>query len=96
MKDLIYNTGLFTIEEYSSNKNQIMNRKSEGPDEILSEILKNFDLNETVLIFVNKLLVEGKKNYCSICNIIPISKKGSLNKQNERGINVTIITMKLK
>lgn len=40
--------------------------------------------------FANSLLTkEEKPNHWSIRNIIPESKKGSLNKQNSRAINLT-------
>ena len=51
----------FTNEELQFAKKSIKEGKSCGPDNIAPEILKRCDLDEPILYFANKLIIEGMK-----------------------------------
>ena len=71
--------------------------KSAGPDGIPPEVVVNADLDEILLGFCNRLLIDNvKPSVWSLSNIIPVPKSGDLSKpDNYRGISLTCVMAKL-
>ena len=74
-----------------------MEGKAAGPDNIPPEVIKRCDLDDIILSYANKLLMDGEKpDQWSLSNIIPIPKKGNLSKGgNYRGISLNATIAKL-
>ena len=87
----------FTIEEVEDAKKQIKEGKAPGEDGIMPEVLKRCNIDDIILLFANKLLMEGQKpDQFSILNITPIPKSGNLSfTDNYRGISLTSLVAKL-
>ena len=88
--------GAFDKEEYGKAKEAIKEGKSCGADEIRPEVLKRCDLDDIVLEFCNRALLEGEKpKQWSVLNIIPIPKSGDLSLgSNYRGISLSSLVAK--
>ena len=93
IKTILHNVdiydGEFTLQEVIEAKKQIREGKAPGEDGIMPEVIKRIDIDDIVLKFSNKLLMEGKKpDHFSTLNIIPIPKSGDLSvTANHRGIS---------
>ena len=73
IEELNINDGPFTMEEYNKAKRSITEGKACGEDNIPPEVLKRCNLDEEILGFCNRALLEGRKpEQWSIMNIIPI------------------------
>ena len=94
--ELPIKNGPFKMEEYKAAKKKMKTGKAAGPDEIPPEVLKLCDLDEIVLQFANKLLVNLEKpDQWSENNLIPIPKQGNLSiVGNYRGISLSSLTLK--
>ena len=77
-------------------KKSIREGKACGEDNLTPEILKNCNLDEEILKFFNRALLETHKpEQWSIMNIIPMPKSGDLSKGgNYRGISLCSIVAK--
>ena len=82
--------------EYKLETEVIKDGKSCGVDEIRSEVLKRCNIDDIILYFCNKSLLDKiKPKQLSILNIIPIPKKGDLRLcSNYRGISITSLVAK--
>ena len=82
--------------EYKLAKEVIKEGKSCGVDEIRPEIFKLCNIDDIILYFCNKALLDKmKQKQWSILNIIPIHKKGDLSLgSNYRGISLTSLVAK--
>ena len=71
--------GAFEMYEYKLAKEVIKEGKSCGVDEIRPKVLKRCNIDDIILYFCNKALLDKMKpTIWSIFNIIPIPKKGDL------------------
>ena len=88
--------GAFEMYEYMLAKEVIKEGKSCGVDEIRPEVLKRCNIDDIIIYFCNKALLDKMKpKQWSILNIIPISKKGDLSLgSNYRGISLTSLVAK--
>ena len=86
----------FNIAELEVAKKQIVEGKACGEDGIPPEVVKRVDLDDIILDFCNKALLEGKvPDQWKHSNIVPVPKKGDLTKvDNYRGIALTSIVGK--
>ena len=68
-----------------------------GEDGIIPETLKRADVDQLLLMFSNKLLIEKQApEHFSTLNIVPVPKKGDLRLTgNYRGIALTSLVIKL-
>ena len=84
--------GAFEMYEYKLAKEVIKEGESCGVD----EILKRYNIDDIILYFCNKALLDKMKpKQWSILNIIPIPKKGDLSLgSNYRGISLTSLVAK--
>ena len=55
--DLDFKTGEFTIDEYKKAKDKISLNKASGPDNIPPEVIKKCNLDDIILNFANRLLL---------------------------------------
>lgn len=96
LSDLHIEDGPFSAEEYNRAKNAIKLGKSAGPDNIPPKVLKCYELDDIILSFCNRALMdEGKPEQWSLANIIPIHKSGDPSSaDNYRGISLTSIVAK--
>ena len=71
--------------------------KAPGEDGIVPEVLKRANIDDILLKFSNKLLMNGElPQHFSTLNIIPIPKSGDLSKTtNYRGIALTSLVAKM-
>ena len=78
-------------------KLKVKEGKQSGPDNIPPEVPKRCNLDDVILSFANKLLMDGEKpDQWSKSNIIPIPKKGDLSKGgNYRGISLNAVIAKI-
>ena len=85
------------LTELREEKAQIKEGKAHGEDGIAPEVLKRCDLDEIVLDFCNKALVDKiVPEQWRISNIIPVPKKGDLTDTNNyRGISLTSLVAKM-
>ena len=90
-------TGAFTIDELAAVKKVLKTGKACGPDGIPPEVFKFCDLDEFVLFFCNKALLEGRKpSQWSTLHLIPVPKSGDLRDTNNyRGISLICIATKI-
>ena len=88
--------GAFEIYDYKLAKEVIKEGKSCGVDEIRPEVLKRCNIDDIILYFCNKALLDKMKpKQWSILNIIPIPKKVDLSLgSNYRGISLTSLVAK--
>ena len=88
--------GAFEMYEYKLTKEEINEGKSCGVDEIRPEVLRRCNIDEIILYFCNKALLDQmKQKQWSILNIIPIPKKGYLSlDSNYRGIILSSLVAK--
>ena len=95
--DLNIKTGPFTMDEYQNVKKVLQTGKAAGEDGFYPEVLKFCNLDETMLNYANKLLVENQKpQQWSDINLIPIPKTGDLGfTANYRGIALSSVVAKL-
>ena len=96
-EELGIQTGPFTMEEYQTVKKRISTGKCPGVDGITPEVLKYCDLDETILQYANKLMIDGEKpEQWSLIDIVPLPKSGDLSLYaNYRGISLSSIVSKL-
>ncbi|CAH1244595.1 Hypp7340 [Branchiostoma lanceolatum] len=97
LENLDIKIGPFDREEYEKAKKSLVEGKSCGEDGIPPEVLKRCqDLDEVILDFCNKALLEGEKPaQWSTLNIVPIPKSGNLRLAgNYRGISLSSIVAK--
>ena len=87
----------FTLSEIREAKKQISEGKAAGEDGIMPETLKRADVDQLLLMFSNKLLIEKQApEHFSTLNIVPVPKKGDLRLTgNYRGIALTSLVIKL-
>ena len=95
--DLNIKTGPFSMEEYQNVKKVLQMGKASGEDGIHPEILKYCNLDNTILNYANKLLIDHQKpQQWSDINLIPIPKSGDLGyTTNYRGIALSSIVAKV-
>ena len=95
--DLNIKTGPFTMDEYQNVKKILQTGKAAGEDGFHPEVLKYCNLDETMLNYANKLLIENQKpQQWSDINLIPIPKSGDLGfTTNYRGIALSSVVAKL-
>ena len=93
LPDLGITTDPFTMDEYLAVKKRLIGVKRR----ILMAYLKQCDIDQIMLEFANKVLVEGDKpQQWSVINIIPLPKSGDLGfTTNYRGISLTSIASKV-
>ena len=84
------------MDEYKAVKNIKIGRAA-GPEDISPEVLKYCDLDETVLQFANKLLMNlDEPVQWSESNLVPIPKSGNLSQvSNYTGISLSQIMLKV-
>ena len=87
---------LFSKDELVEARMKIKEGKAYGDDGIAPEILKRVDLDDLILRFCNRALVDGSiPDQWRKLNIVPVPKKGNLTKvDNYRGIALTSIVSK--
>ena len=87
----------FTIDEVQDAKKRLSEGKAAGEDGIMPEILKRCDIDDILLHFANKLLINREKpDQFTILNLKPIPKSGNLSDTgNYRGISLTSLVAKL-
>ena len=87
----------FTLGEVAEAKKQVKDGKAPGEDIIMPEFLKIINIDDILLTFINKLLVEREKqDQFSILNIQPTPKSGTLDvTDNYRGISLISLIDKL-
>ena len=97
LANLEIDDGPFTQAEFAAAKATMKQGKSAGPDGIPPEVVVNADLDEILLGFCNRLLIDNvKPSVWSLSNIIPVPKSGDLSKpDNYRGISLTCVMAKL-
>ena len=95
--NLRYKTGPFDIDEYQAAKKRLKEGKAAGQDGIPPEVLKRCDIDDIVLKFANKLLLNLEKpDQWSESNLIPIAKSGDLRLGgNYRGIMLNSLVLKI-
>ena len=95
--DLNISTNPFSLTELREAKAQIKEGKAHREDGIPPEVSKRCDLDEIVLDFCNKALVDKiVPEQWRISNIIPVPKKGDLTDTNNyRGISLTSLVAKM-
>ncbi len=86
----------FTKEELEEARKKIKEGKAFGEDGVAPEVIKRVDLDDIILEFCNKALVDGDiPDQWKHLNIVPVPKKGNLTKvDNYRGIALTSIVSK--
>ena len=86
----------FTKTELEEAKKSIKEGKAFGEDGVAPEVLKRVDVDDLILDFCNKALVDGDvPDQRKHLNIVPVPKKGNLTKvDNYRGIALTSIVGK--
>ena len=52
-------TGPFNYNEYENARKQIKENKAPGPDGIISEVQKRYEVNVTVFTFTNSILIDN-------------------------------------
>ena len=89
-------TDAFDSEEYEKAKKALKEGKRYGDDGIPPEVLKRCDIDEIILDFCNRALLNNRKpEQWSIINLIPVPKSGDLsNTANYRGISLSSIVAK--
>ena len=87
----------FVLEEVVVAKKQVKEGKSPGEDDIMPEVLKRINIDDIILDFSNKVLLENKTpEQFSTLNILPIPKSGDLSvTSNYRGIALTSLVAKV-
>ena len=96
LKHLNIKEGPFSKDEYETVKKRLKEGKSAGQDGIPPEVLKRCDLDDVILDYANKLLLNSQKpDQLSEINIITLPKSGDLSKTcNYRGISLSSIVAK--
>jgi len=96
-ENLGINAQPFTLQEVREAKKQLREGKAPGEDGIMPEVLKRVDIDDILLKFSNKVLVEHDlPDQLATMNIIPVAKKGDLSQtSNYRGIALTSLVSKL-
>ena len=86
----------FTKIELQEARKDIKEGKAFGEDGVAPEVLKRVDVDDLILDFCNKALVDGDvPDQWKHLNIVPVPKKGNLTKvDNYRGIALTSIVSK--
>ena len=94
--ELPIRTDAFDMDEYLKAKNSIKEGKSFGEDGIPPEVIKRCSIDDIVLDYCNKALLNRQKpNQWSILNLIPVPKSGDLSlTANYRGISLSSIIAK--
>ena len=98
---VLHNLGIddtqFTLKEVKDAMKRVCEGKAPGEDGIMPEVIKRCDVNDIILLFANKLLMEGQKpEQFTILNIRPIPKSGNLSDTgNYRGISLTSLVAKV-
>ena len=87
---------LFSMEELLEARKAIKEGKAAGEDGVAPEILKRVDIDDIILDFCNRALMDGDiPEQWRTINIVPVPKKGNLTKvDNYRGIALTSIVSK--
>lgn len=96
-ENLNINAEPFTLPEVAEAKKQLREGKAPGEDGIMPEVLKRVDIDDILLKFSNKMLVDHDlPDQLAVMNIIPVPKKGDLSQvSNYRGIALTSLVSKL-
>ena len=91
--ELNIKTGPFTNSEYENVRKQIKENKGTGPDGISPEVLKRCEINDILIGFANKILINHEKlTQLGESDMIPIPKMGDLSlPSNHRGIPLSSI-----
>ena len=95
VQSVLHNLGImdteFTIDEVQDSKKQLSDGKASGEDGIMAKILKRCDIDDILLHFANKLLINREKpDQLTTLNLKPIPKSGNLSDTgNYRGIITT-------
>ena len=97
LRDLEIADTEFTKEEYEEAKKQVKEGKAPGGDVVMPEVVKRCDIDDIILGFANKILMEQQKpDQLSTLNITPIPKSGDLSSTgNYRGISLASLVTKL-
>ena len=87
----------FTLDEAVEARKQVKEDKAPGEDEIMPEVLKRINIDDIILHFANKMLLENKTpEQFSTLNILPIPRSGDLSiTANYRGIALTPLFTKV-
>ena len=95
--ELNIKTGPFTNSEYENVRKQIKENKATGPDGISPEVLKRCEINDIIIGFANKILINHEKTtQLGESDMIPIPKKRDLSlPSNHRGISLSSIVTKI-
>ena len=86
----------FTMEEVEIAKRKLQEGKQCGSDRIAPEVLKRCNLDDIILKYANKLLIEKvKPKQWSEIDMVPLPKSGDLSDTNNcRGISLSSIVAK--
>ena len=87
----------FVLEEVVAARKQVREGKMPGENDIMPEVLKRINIDDIILDFSNKVLLENKTpEQFSTLNILPIPKSGDLSvTSNYRGIALTSLVAKV-
>ena len=87
----------FTNSEYENVRKQIKKSKATGPDGITPEVLKRCEINDIIISFANKILINHEKPMqLGESDMILIPKKGDLSlPSNHRGRSLSSIVTKV-
>ncbi|MEE8288342.1 MAG: reverse transcriptase domain-containing protein [Nitrosomonadaceae bacterium] len=96
LSDVDIKEGPFTKDEYNKVKESLTEGKACGEDGIPPEVLKRCDLDDIILDFCNKALIDEEiPRQWTILNIIPIPKGGDLSLGGSyRGISLSSLVAK--
>ena len=95
--ELNIKVGPFTKSEYENVRKQVKENKATGPDGISPEVLKRCEINDIIIGFANKILINHEKpTQLQESDMIPIPKKGDLSlPSNHHGISLSSIVTKV-
>ena len=87
---------MLSAAEYETVRRMIKEGKACGPDGIPPEVLRNYNLDDIMLGFANKLLEGEKPKQWSDSDLKPLPKSGDLSTtETYRGISLSVIAAKL-
>ena len=97
LHNVIIPDSAFSLAEVEEARKQVREGKAPGEDGIMPEVLKRINIDDIILSFSNKLLLDNETpEQFSTLNILPIPKSGDLSiTSNYRGIALTSLVAKV-